>query len=61
MGRPRKETATVDEPQVERQPWRRVRITAYKVYTSHGRFIAGDYPELPGDIADQLIADGLAK
>ncbi len=61
MARPRKDAATEEPHEVEREPWRRVKITAYKVQTSHGRFIAGDFADLPGHIADQLIADGLAK
>jgi|JI10StandDraft_1071094.scaffolds.fasta_scaffold3032654_2 hypothetical protein len=61
MARPRKDTATDEAPEMDAKPWRRVKITAYKVHTSHGRFIEGDYANLPGDIADQLIADGKAK
>lgn len=60
-GRPRRVESVEVAPVVPSIPWKRVKITAYKVYTSHGRFIEGDYATLPADIADGLIAEGKAK
>ncbi len=41
-------------------PTKRVRITAYKIFTRHGRFIEGQYVDLPEDEADALIAESKA-
>lgn len=52
-----------DKPPADavRVPVKTVKITAYKVRTTQGRFIEGQYAELPGDEADALIASGEAK
>jgi hypothetical protein len=42
------------------EPIKRIRITALKVFTRHGRFIAGQWVELPVSEADELIAKGTA-
>ena len=59
-GRPRRVES--DAPQIDAPPvWKRVKITAYKVYTPHGRFIEGQFATLPEELADTLIAEGKAK
>lgn len=55
-GRPRKVPPAPLE--VERKL---VRVVHYKVFTSQGRFIAGQKADLPADEADDLIALGQAK
>lgn len=60
-GRPRR-VEGVDAVEVSQpMPWKRIKITHYKVHTSHGRFIEGEFATLPEDIADALIAEGKAK
>ena len=41
------------EPMVQRD--RRVLVTHYKIYTSQGRFLAGDRPYLPEHEAVDLV------
>lgn len=61
MARPRREPADgelLEAP--ERKPWKMVRVTHYKVFTSQGRGIKGQQMNLPAHEADQLIAQGHA-
>lgn len=44
-----------------REPWVRVRVTAYKVRTSQGRFLGGDIATLPATEAETLVTEGKAK
>lgn len=73
-GRPRKvapegavlpmESAAIVEVTVEDatpEPFWRVKVVAYKVHTSQGRGIEGQFMELPVDEAQELIADGKVK
>lgn len=57
-GRPRKVLPALIEAEAERKL---VRIVHYKVFTSQGRFIAGQKADLPAHEADDLIASGLAN
>lgn len=41
-------------------PIKRVRITALKVFTRRGKFIQGQWVEIPTSEADALIAEGKA-
>jgi peptide deformylase len=47
-------------PPKEREAVKRVKITALKVFTRHGRFIAGQWAELPQSEAEDLISKGSA-
>lgn len=49
--------------EVAAQPdvWKRVKIRHYKVYTSQGRQLEGNFAMLPADEADALVAKGYAK
>lgn len=49
------------EVEVAPVPFVRVRVTHYKVLTSQGRYIEGQFAELPADEAADLVAQGLAK
>lgn len=40
---------------------KRVQVVHYKVFTSVGRLIAGQFESLPAKEADALIAEGKAK
>lgn len=57
-GRPRKVLPAPIEAEAERKL---VRVIHYKVFTSQGRFIAGQKADLPAQEADNLIALGQAK
>lgn len=57
-GRPRKLPTAPIEAEAERKL---VRVIHYKVFTSQGRFIAGQKADLPAQEADNLIALGQAK
>ena len=57
-GRPRKVLPVPVEFEAERKL---VRVVHYKVFTSQGRFIAGQKADLPAHEADDLIALGQAK
>ena len=48
------------EPAKVREPDKRIRITALKVFTRHGRFTEGQWVEIPASEADKLIAEGHA-
>lgn len=60
--RGRRQEVAKDQPEVApvSNVTKRVRITAYKVFTKHGRFIEGQFVELPEAEADALIAEGKA-
>lgn len=71
-GRPRKvapegfvvpiaSAATVEVEDEAPLPFRRVRVLAYKIWTSQGRGIEGQFLELPSDEADELIASGKVR
>lgn len=47
-------------PPKELETIKRIKITALKVFTRHGRFIAGQWAELPQSEADDLISKGSA-
>jgi hypothetical protein len=59
MARPKREDADLVE-QAETEPLMRVKIKHYKIYTSQGRFIAGQFAELPRTEAEAIVAQGHA-
>lgn len=62
-GRPRKEpppeviAGADDAP----EPWQRYRVTHYKVYTSQGRKLAGEFVELPASEGTEYVQMGWMK
>lgn len=48
------------KPEAKSAPRKAVKVTHYKVFTSQGRFIAGQFAELPAAEADDLISKGHA-
>lgn len=59
--RSRRSPEQEEAKEIAELPPKRIKITAYKVFTRHGRFIAGQYADLPEDEADALIAEGKAE
>lgn len=43
------------------EPFWRVKVVVYKVHTSQGRGIEGQFMELPADEAQELIAEGKVR
>lgn len=59
MARPKREPDMIDDaPQGE--PWIKIRVKHYKIFTSQGRFIEGWIRELPKAEAEDFIAKGHA-
>jgi hypothetical protein len=59
MARPKRQD---DEGQMvlERRPWVRIKCTRYKIFTSQGKAIQGQFIELPAEEAERFIAEGHA-
>lgn len=61
MARPKREDADlIDQPVVEVEPRVKIKVTHYKIFTSQGRFIAGQFAELPKTEAESFVAQGHA-
>jgi hypothetical protein len=61
MARPKREaSADLIEHELIGEPWVRIKVTHYKIFTSQGRFIAGWIRELPKAEAEDFIAKGQA-
>jgi hypothetical protein len=58
MARPKREPDLIETP--EREPWVRIRVKHYKIFTSQGRFIEGMIRELPKAEAEDFISKGHA-
>jgi hypothetical protein len=61
MARPKRDDDLIEasEP-APREPWAKIRVKHYKVFTSQGRAIAGQLIELPAFEAKELISKGHA-
>jgi|JRYH01.1.fsa_nt_gb hypothetical protein len=61
MARPKRQDVDEAAPVApSRRPWVRIKVTHYKIFTSQGRAIQGQFIELPAEEAEAFIAKGHA-